>query len=66
MAVVGPESIVPLPFGYLRTLVRKCTRDQHHKLWQDTGERIQSKEALWLDTDGLADQTARRGTARFI
>lgn len=46
MAVVGPEPIVPLPFRYLRTLVRQRTSEQHHKLWLDHSECRQAKEAL--------------------
>lgn len=46
MATMGPEPIVPLPFGYLRNLVRKRTSDKHHKLWTDHGECRQAKEAL--------------------
>ncbi|KAJ8712396.1 hypothetical protein PYW07_005238 [Mythimna separata] len=46
MAVIGPEPIVPLPFGYLRNLVRKRTRDLHHKLWVEHSECRQAKEAL--------------------
>ncbi|XP_045534631.1 uncharacterized protein LOC123721138 [Papilio machaon] len=43
---IGPEPIVPLPLGYLRSQVTSRSHDQHSALWDCISECRQTKEVL--------------------
>ncbi|XP_045537945.1 ribonuclease H-like [Papilio machaon] len=43
---IGPEPIVPLPLGYLRSQVTSRSHDQHSALWDCISECRQTREVL--------------------
>ncbi|XP_047990715.1 uncharacterized protein LOC125229817 [Leguminivora glycinivorella] len=54
MKVAGPEPILPLPYAWLRNMLRYNTKVKHQQYWSNLGTCRQAKEALPTITPGLS------------
>lgn len=54
MIAIGPEPIIPLPFGWLRSALRHNTKVLHQSYWTNLNTCRQTREALPTINPGLS------------
>ncbi|XP_063531089.1 uncharacterized protein LOC134742085 [Cydia strobilella] len=54
LKVAGPEPILPLPYAWLRNMLRHNTKVKHQQYWTNLGTCRQAKEALPTINPGLS------------